>query len=650
MPRSVALLLVLALAVVAYWIGLSGPLIFDDEQNLSPMREWLSGNQTWQWVVLGNESGLLGRPISMLSFVFNVWLLGDDIWMLKLGNLLIHLATSLVVYAVLWRLLFAGGALRSVHSTATWLPLAGAAIWCLHPLFVSTVLYVIQRMAMLSALFALLAMLSYLNGRIALRRDSRRKALLWLLVGVPTFTTLAVFSKENGILAPALCGLLEWLVFVPTAGKPRHRLSRVVIFSTLVLPLLIMIALTLWGHPLIVEGYANRPFSLWERLLTQSRVLWSYIGSLILPFGPKLGLYHDDYPISLGFFEPTSTAVAIVAWGLVIICSWRLREAAPGVALGVGVFLVGHSLESSVFPLLMYFEHRNYLPGVGLIWALLSLLSWVSLHLGKHLNHGAGVARFAALALALAFSVATWARAGVWQSTESILAQGLQFHPDSRWLRLDIAKYMMEKRPPDVESARMHIDAVMQFPEPAARRIAGIWRILVDCSVSDQPIQEYLGAAFEGELKLLEADALVPLEALIDGVRTTPCPGLPAAGLAARLTRMADGTTLDSGNYNIRRLRFGAAKLYLKAGNPVDALEQAKKADSTTNLDAPMAMLVAELYLAAGQLEAASEVVQRAEDQSATSDVATKHYVESLKQRLEAARAVRQSRSSSQIP
>ncbi len=650
MRLKVFLSVFLLLTFSCYWVGLSGPLIFDDEQNLVPLREWLVGNQTWQWVVLGNKSGLLGRPISMLSFVINVWLLGGDIWVLKLGNLLIHLATSLVVYAVFRRLSLVGGALRSVHSTATWLPLAGAAIWCLHPLFVSTVLYVIQRMAMLSALFVLLAMLSYLNGRIAVRQGSRRKALLWLILGVPTFTLLATFSKENGILAPALCGLLEWLVFVPTAGKPRHRLSRVLIFFTLLLPLLMAITLTLWGHPLIAEGYANRPFSMLERLLTQSRVLWSYVGSLMLPFGPKLGLYHDDYPMSVGLFDPTSTAVAIVAWGLVVIGAWRLRSAAPGVSLGVGVFLVGHSLESSVFPLLMYFEHRNYLPGVGFIWAMLSLLSWVSLHLGKHLNHGAGVARFAALALALIFSVATWARAGVWQSTESILAQGLQFHPNSRWLRLDIAKYMMEKRPPDLESARMHIDAVMQFPEPAARRIAGIWRVLVDCSVGVRPAQEHLNAAFGGELNLLEADALVPLEALIDGVRTTPCPGLAVDVLAERLVGMADGTTLDSSNYNVRRLRFGAAKLYLKADNPVDALEQAKKADSTTTLDAPMAMLVAELYFAAGQLEAASEIAQRVAEQSAMSDTATRRYVENLRHQLETAHSEARAPSSEQVP
>ena len=70
-------------------------------------------------------------------------------------------------------------------------------------------------MAMLSAMFMLLTMLAYLQGRIALEAGKRRRGLVWLLVAAPLFTLLACLSKENGILAPALCAMIEWIAFVP---------------------------------------------------------------------------------------------------------------------------------------------------------------------------------------------------------------------------------------------------------------------------------------------------------------------------------------------------------------------------------------------------------------------------------------------------
>ena len=44
-----------------------------------------------------------------------------------------------------------------------------ALAWAVHPLQVSSVLYIVQRMEMLVATFTLLALLAYLRGRLAQR-------------------------------------------------------------------------------------------------------------------------------------------------------------------------------------------------------------------------------------------------------------------------------------------------------------------------------------------------------------------------------------------------------------------------------------------------------------------------------------------------
>jgi hypothetical protein len=90
---------------------------------------------------------------------------------------MVHLACGLLLYLLVQRL-----ARRVVpnHSDATWLALATAALWLAHPIQVSTVLYVVQRMAQLSTLFVLVALLSYAAARDALEQGQVRRGRLLL--------------------------------------------------------------------------------------------------------------------------------------------------------------------------------------------------------------------------------------------------------------------------------------------------------------------------------------------------------------------------------------------------------------------------------------------------------------------------------------
>jgi tetratricopeptide (TPR) repeat protein len=81
-----------------------------------------------------------------------------------------------------------------------------------------------------------------------------------------------------------------------------------------------------------------------------------------------MGLYHDDVVISKGLFEPFITAWAVAGWLLLlVVCGVILRwRGGRWIVLGIAWFLVGHSVESTVLNLELYFEHRNYFPSIGL--------------------------------------------------------------------------------------------------------------------------------------------------------------------------------------------------------------------------------------------------------------------------------------------
>lgn len=617
MKPGYGLIAALLLAAAIYCLGLAGPLVFDDPQNLAPLAQWVQGQRDWTFVVFGNESGLFGRPVSMASFVLNVVLLGPDISSLKLGNVVIHLANGVLVYLLFSLLLHRRALAQEGVATNRWLPLLGTAIWMLHPLLASTVLYVVQRMAMLASLFMLAAMISYLKGRLALEQGNRRQAWGLFALVVPC-TLLAALSKENGILAPALCAVMELFVFAPPSGTRRPWTSRFVIGIGLLAPAMVAISLVLLQHPAVMGGYANRPFTLDERLLTQARVLWNYVGALVLPYGPRLGLFHDDFGVSHSLTDPPTTAVAILAWLGTLAVAWNLRKTIPGLALGLGIFLVGQAFESSIFPLLMYFEHRNYLPAVGAIWAMLSCAVYLAERLRPHMHSARHIFPLAAIGLVMALAVATAGRALVWQSQFSLLAQGLRQHPESRWLRISLVQQAMQQS--DAKSAIAHADVLLASLDPSTRRLGATLKTMVICATS-QPVPEDLKqTVFSGRPEPIEPDLLVALESLMEGLIAQPCAHLPPLNAATLLSALLDRSSLSPRSRSIWRLRLKAAKLYIAGGRPSEALRQAQLAWTGGAAEAPVPLLISALLLQLGDDAGAAKMLDAAQEKISPRD------------------------------
>jgi tetratricopeptide (TPR) repeat protein len=116
-------------------------------------------------------------------------------------------------------------------------------------------------------------------------------------------------------------------------------------------------------------GYDRRAFTPGERLLTEGRVLWFYLGLILFPRLEALGLYHDDIPHSTGLLEPWTTLPALAGLACLVWLAWWLRRRAPLVSFGIAWFLIGHGLESTFLSLEIAHEHRNYVPLFGILLA-----------------------------------------------------------------------------------------------------------------------------------------------------------------------------------------------------------------------------------------------------------------------------------------
>ncbi len=101
----------------------------------------------------------------MLSFAANHAAAGGFVpAQVKATNLLIHIGIAVLLYYLFQSVITR---LRLVPDVATGrlLALTAAGIWLLHPLNVSTVLYAVQRMAQLSALFEVAGLLVFMRYR-----------------------------------------------------------------------------------------------------------------------------------------------------------------------------------------------------------------------------------------------------------------------------------------------------------------------------------------------------------------------------------------------------------------------------------------------------------------------------------------------------
>lgn len=524
MQARLLLAVSMLIALIVYWPGLNGPFVHDDISSFAALQSWLLGKANWQEVLPGNASWLYARPVSMASFMLTAVLGGGTPFSYKFGNLVVHLLCGLLAWQVLRRLLARDPRLAArADLTAAIL----TTLWLLHPLHASTVLYAVQRMAQLAALFALASLWCYLVARQRLDEGHTRAALPLLFLLAPLLFAAAVLSKQNGAVAPALCLALELAYF--RAPRPKPLLAFFGAF--LALPAIGIATLLALAPQRLLGGYGEWDFSLGERLLTQARALVDYLGTLLLPYAPRMGLYTDDFATSTGLLSPPSTLLCLLLLAGITLATILLRRRAPSLFAGWMFFLIAHAVESSFLPLEMYYEHRNYLPSIGLLLAMAGLLTFAPAPTagGGRPNR---LILVATLGLAAVLAFATLGRALVWRHFDTIVEQALRFHPNSMRAHLDLSTLALFGRRYD-ESERI-LGRLASSANPRDRLLANVNLITTQClrdDSADPSLLRRIEQDAQPELTIFESQSLLQLTniagkgcgkiSLLDMARTT---------------------------------------------------------------------------------------------------------------------------------
>lgn len=343
-----------------YSLGWSGSLHFDDEVNLSGLEAFQYTGDWLAWLSSG-QAGPGGRSLALASFLLDALSWPDDPSAFLYTNSLIHALNGLLLGLVLLRLTAALGLTERERAVIS---LSTALLWLLLPLLASSSLIVVQRMTTLAASFMLLGLYVYLLGRERMFHSPSR-GLTVMGLGLGGGTLLGFLSKENAALLPLLVLVVE-TTLLHKHRPPRTWQWHIGFGLLLILPSLLIIAYLLNRIP--GASFAHRDFSLGERLATQTVILWDYLRLMFIPRSMAFSPFHDTYPIHS--WRDATVIIASTAWVTVITASFLLRTRWPLFAFAVFWYLGAHLIESTVIALELYFEHRNYIPAIGPIFAL----------------------------------------------------------------------------------------------------------------------------------------------------------------------------------------------------------------------------------------------------------------------------------------
>jgi tetratricopeptide (TPR) repeat protein len=448
LPRSVAVLLIIAATFLVYWPALRNGFVWDDTALV--LRDPLI--RSWQLIPEGFRHFLFldatasdfYRPLQRLTFTMDYALFGFGApWGWHLTSICVHAAAAVALFFLA----------RKLSGGSTWIAFLAALVWAVHPLQTSAVTYVAGRADPLAALFG------FTGLALALASLERSR---WATVGAAACFLAALLSKESGVVA-----LLVWFVILAWHRVPLREFAKWLGIAALVLG----IYLGLRTSAERVRPPAPPPTPLAVRPILAARAVAEYAGLLIAPVtlrmerdvttGPKptpeatqRNTRLREYQTLLGVL----LILGLIAW---VRREWRARSAA-GLCLCAAV--ISYLPISNLFSLnATVAEHWLYVPGAFLFIATVlcahaALASW---------NAGSRIIVRTLLIVWISFLAGrTWAQQAAWRDQRTFLERMIATGGDTARMHINLGN--LDSAAGDHPAALAHFRAaIARAPEQA---------------------------------------------------------------------------------------------------------------------------------------------------------------------------------------
>ncbi|MGD2099691.1 MAG: tetratricopeptide repeat protein [Desulfobacterales bacterium] len=300
------------------------------------------------------------RPLAFITFALNHSLHQYDVFGYHILNLSIHILAGFFLYLFI-QVTLRTPALKNRYQHTGMIAFFTALIWLVHPVQTQAVTYIVQRMTSMASLFFILSFLFYAYSSLA---ENNKKKWLWLISSAVAWL-LSLGCKQITAVLPLLIFLYEWYFFQDLSKEWFKKSFKYLlgIAAFFILIFLIYTGFSPWEKIQSLHDYARHEFTITQRLLTQFRVIVLYISLILLPLPARLNLDYD-FALSQSLINPISTLFSLIAIIGLITLALYLAKKKRLISFCILWFFVNHLIESSILPLAIIFEHRNYLPSM----------------------------------------------------------------------------------------------------------------------------------------------------------------------------------------------------------------------------------------------------------------------------------------------
>lgn len=424
--RAIAALLVVIGLAVYLPFGLRSEFVAFDDNTLitgNPVvQEFTYRSVARAWTSYDPE---LYVPLTIMSYQIEYAIAGHAPAVFHATNLLLHLLSVLLLFAILRRMTGSDAAAGT-----------GAALFLLHPIQTEAVLWVSARKDLLSGAFALASLLSFLRWR-----DDEGQRWYWLCCAA---FLAALLSKVTVALLPAVFVAID-IVHRRTMGRAALRTSAPFLVAAAV-----FIVIALLGKS---SNIASLSPAFQALLATKSFVLM--LAHIIWPVGLNV-LYPQPSTAVAPLIPYAAGAAIIVLAGILVIR--RHRHALIGASMIAAAFLPSVATFMKNGLLYVGSDRYAYLAMAGVAMLLTSLLA----------HRKTQVIAAAAVAIGVIAVPLTLRQAATWQSTQTLFARAVAVHPQNALAHNNLGAGYLEKE--NTEDARKEFELAStldpHYPQP----------------------------------------------------------------------------------------------------------------------------------------------------------------------------------------
>lgn len=360
----------LAVAVGLYYPGFHAPMYYDSLGLIQGNEHLFAQHDLVRIVRIFPQ-----RPIPVVSFYLNYLAGGMEPAHFRVLNVALLAMTALGLWRVMDHLLNMSGTWQRASSTErACISAALSFLFLIHPYQVFVTQYIWQRMTLMACLFGYWSLAVYLGVRLGKWRNRTLGYGICLLLFV-----CACQSKENSLVLPGVFILAEVAFFGPNA---RQVVGRLAVYT----PILLAVtgAMSLLEKPdvearhggivaTVTSYYLLSGYTLKEVILTQARVVFTYLTTILLPTTHSIQLIRPQV-MSTSILQPATTLSAVVA-GLTLTGAalYGLRKR-PLMGFGALFFFVSLVPEALLVPQYAYFGYRAVFPMLGICLVLADAL------------------------------------------------------------------------------------------------------------------------------------------------------------------------------------------------------------------------------------------------------------------------------------